>query len=66
LVIENATQFSPEASAPANHSRDTNTGAGQDFTGLAAAVQLRLRAAILNAKLNQNNATDAFWRDSGG
>jgi hypothetical protein len=26
--------------------RDTNTGAGQDFTGLAAAVQLRLRVAI--------------------
>ena len=27
-------------------SRDANTGAGQDFTGLAAAVQLRLRVAI--------------------
>src|SRR6266542_2491649 len=26
--------------------RDANTGAGQDFTGLAAAVQLRLRVAI--------------------
>ncbi len=26
-------------------SRDVNTGAGQDFTGLAAAVQLRLRVA---------------------
>jgi hypothetical protein len=26
-----------------DHSRDANTGAGQDFTGLAAAVQLRLR-----------------------
>src|ERR1700675_177539 len=28
-------------------SRDANTGAGQDFTGLAAAVQLRLRVAVL-------------------
>ena len=27
--------------------RDANTGAGQDFTGLAAAVQLRLRVASL-------------------
>jgi hypothetical protein len=27
-------------------SRDANTGAGQDFTGLAAAVQLRLRVAV--------------------
>ena len=27
-------------------SRDANTGAGQDFTDLAAAVQLRLRVAI--------------------
>ncbi len=27
-------------------SRDANTGAGQDFTGLAAAVQLRLRVAF--------------------
>jgi hypothetical protein len=27
-------------------SRDANTGAGQDLTGLAAAVQLRLRVAI--------------------
>ena len=26
--------------------RDANTGAGQDFTALAAAVQLRLRVAI--------------------
>jgi len=26
--------------------RDANTGAGQDFTGLAAAVQLRLRVAV--------------------
>jgi hypothetical protein len=26
--------------------RDANTGAGQDFTGLAAAVQLRLRVAF--------------------
>src|SRR5437879_12537028 len=26
--------------------RDTNTGAGQDITGLAAAVQLRLRVAV--------------------
>ena len=29
-----------------DHSRDANTGAGQDLTGLAAAVQLRLRVAI--------------------
>jgi hypothetical protein len=29
------------------HSRDANTGAGQDFTGLAAVVQLRLRVAVL-------------------
>ena len=29
-----------------DHSRDANTGAGQDFTGLAAVVQLRLRAAV--------------------
>jgi hypothetical protein len=29
-----------------DHSRDANTGAGQDFTGLAAAVQLRLRVAL--------------------
>ena len=27
-------------------SRDANTGAGQDVTGLAAAVQLRLRVAV--------------------
>jgi hypothetical protein len=27
-------------------SRDANTGAGEDFTDLAAAVQLRLRVAI--------------------
>ena len=27
--------------------RDANTGAGQDITGLAAAVQLRLRVAIV-------------------
>ena len=27
--------------------RDTNPGAGQDITGLAAAVQLRLRVAVL-------------------
>ena len=27
--------------------RDANTGAGQDFTGLTAAVQLRLRVAFL-------------------
>jgi hypothetical protein len=27
-------------------SRDANTGAGHDFTGLAAAVQLRLRVAL--------------------
>jgi len=27
--------------------RDANTGAGQDFTDLAAAVQLRLRVASL-------------------
>jgi len=26
--------------------RDANTGAGQDITGLAAAVQLRLRVAV--------------------
>ena len=30
----------------ASHSRDANTGASQDFTGLAAAVQLRLRVAL--------------------
>ena len=30
----------------ASHFRDANTGAGQDFTGLAAAVQLRLHVAI--------------------
>ena len=29
-----------------DHSRDANTGAGQDFTGLTAAVQLRLRVAV--------------------
>src|SRR6266576_3671563 len=28
-----------------NNSRDANTGVGQDFTGLVAAVQLRLRVA---------------------
>jgi hypothetical protein len=28
--------------------RDANTGAGQDLTGLAAAVQLRLRVASLS------------------
>jgi len=27
-------------------SRDANTGAGEDFTGLAAAVQLRLLVAV--------------------
>ena len=27
--------------------RDANTGAGQNFTGLTAAVQLRLRVAVL-------------------
>ena len=26
--------------------RDANTGAGQDFTGLGAAIQLRLRVAV--------------------
>ena len=30
-----------------DHSRDANTGAGQDFTGLAAVVQLRLRVAVV-------------------
>jgi hypothetical protein len=30
-----------------DHFRDANTGAGQDITGLAAAVQLRLRVAVL-------------------
>ena len=28
--------------------RDANTGVGQDFTGLVAAVQLRLRVASLS------------------
>ena len=32
---------------PTKISRDANTGAGQDFTGLAAAVQLRFRVAVL-------------------
>ena len=29
-----------------DHFRDANTGAGQDFTGLTAAVQLRLRVRV--------------------
>jgi hypothetical protein len=29
-----------------DHFRDANTGASEDFTGLAAAVQLRLRVAV--------------------
>src|SRR5712691_11027455 len=33
-------------SAALSISRDANTGAGQDFTGLAAAVQLRLRVVF--------------------
>src|SRR2546428_10042987 len=32
--------------------RDANTGAGQDFTGLAAAVQLPLRVAIFCSAKN--------------
>src|SRR6266581_2722106 len=32
--------------------RDANTGAGQDFTGLAVAVQLRLRVAFRVANFN--------------
>ena len=39
----------------ASHSRDTNTGAGQDFTGLAAAVQLRLRVASGLQALQRSN-----------
>src|SRR5205814_3497698 len=42
--------------------RDTNTGAGQDITGLAAAVQLRLRVASLRTA---TKGLQAFQRCSG-
>jgi hypothetical protein len=41
-----ATRFYAGAEAGKSFFRDANTGAGQDFTGLAAAVQLRLRVAL--------------------
>ena len=36
------------AAQPCRDFRNANTGAGQDFTGLTAVVQLRLRVAILS------------------
>ena len=58
-----------------DHSRDANTGAGQDFTGLAAAVQLRLRvvnglqalqrcSGLLNRRARGGTvAAHHFWND---
>ena len=34
-----------------DHFRDANTGAGQDFTGLTAVVQLRLRVRVRVASI---------------
>src|SRR5262249_15288811 len=43
-------------------SRDANTGVSQDFTGLTAAVQLRLRVAVL---ADGHQGVQAFQRCSG-
>lgn len=47
-------------------SRDANTGAGQDLTGLAAAVRLRLRVASLSWVANFDSEVPALTRREHG
>ena len=45
-ALASGARLSGRATRRSDHFRDANTGAGQDFTGLAAAVQLRLHVAL--------------------